>query len=81
MFFTKAGISDMLYNTSRMFAIATEDEVIHDALIVNNFTDLKIDALKATWVTANDETQNHKKAIKAQKKAKIRFQKKLWEAN
>ncbi len=81
MFFTKSGISDLLYNTSRMFAIATEDEVIHNALTANNFTDPKIDALITTWGKANDDTETHKKAIKSQKRAKIRFKKNLWDAN
>jgi len=81
MLFSTASISDLLYNSYRMFDIAATDADIHNALLAINFTDQKLDALKATWNTANTATEGHKKAIEDQKKAKLQFQTTLRESN
>jgi len=81
MFFSKSSISNLLYNTYRMFDIAIDDEVIHNALLDINFTDPKVEALKATWVTVNTAVEDHKKAIEDQRKAKFLFLETIRESN
>lgn len=81
MLFSKASISDLLYNTHRMFNIASTDEVIHNALLAIKFTDQKLDALKAIWDSANTATEDHKKAVEDQRKVKLQFRKTIWESN
>jgi len=81
MLFSTASISDLLYNSYRMFDIAATDPDIHNALLAINFTDQKLDALKATWNAANTATEDHKKAVENQKTAKLQFQTTLRESN
>lgn len=81
MLFTKTAISNLLYGSSSMIETAFKDPIIHDALLGINYTDLKFDALRATWSTANEATTAHKKAVDDQKEKGLIFKKTRWQAN
>lgn len=75
MLFSTKTITDLLFNSSRMFEIASTDPVIYNALLAINFTDPNIAALKATWTEANTAVETHKNAVEDQRVEKVKFQK------
>jgi len=81
MLFTTRAISDLLYSTSRMLEISFKDDIIHNALLADNFSDEKIDALKGIWDEANTKSELYKAAVDSQKEMRLAFEKIRRESN
>jgi len=64
-----------------MIEIASKDPEIHSSLLAINYTDPKVEALRATWSAAKEATKTHKKAVDDQKEQGLKFKKTRWEAN